>query len=142
MPVACAEGMNAMLRRRCVAAHGKHGAAPPSDRQSPDKFPETAVTLDSPTSASSGAAPEIVMYTSAICGYCVAAKTFLKSQGLDWREVRIDLDVAERERMMARARRTSVPQIFVGETHVGGYDDMMALHRKGGFLPLIQGAGA
>jgi len=100
------------------------------------------VTLDSPTSASSGAAPEIVMYTSAICGYCVAAKTFLKSQGLDWREVRIDLDVAERERMMARARRTSVPQIFVGETHVGGYDDMMALHRKGGFLPLIQGAGA
>lgn len=99
------------------------------------------MTLDSPMSASPGAAPEIVIYTSAICGYCVAAKTFLKSQGLDWREVRIDLDVAERERMMARARRTSVPQIFVGETHVGGYDDMMALHRKGGFLPLIQDAG-
>jgi glutaredoxin 3 len=100
------------------------------------------VTPDSPTSASPGTAPEIVMYTSAICGYCVAAKTFLKSQGLDWREVRIDLDVAERERMVALARRTSVPQIFVGETHVGGYDDMMALHRKGGFLPLAQGPGA
>ncbi len=100
------------------------------------------MTPDSPVPASPGAAPDIVMYTSAICGYCMAAKTFLKSQGLEWREVRIDLDVAERERMMARARRTSVPQIFVGDTHVGGYDDMMALHRKGGFLPLLQGAGA
>ncbi|MET0327590.1 MAG: glutaredoxin 3 [Luteimonas sp.] len=82
------------------------------------------------------------MYTSAICGFCVAAKTFLKSQGLDWREVRIDLDAAERERMVARARRTSVPQIFVGETHVGGYDDMMAMHRQGGFLPLARGAAS
>lgn len=100
------------------------------------------MTPDSSVSTSPGAAPEIVIYTSAICGYCVAAKTFLKNQGLEWREVRIDLDIAERERMMARARRTSVPQIFVGETHVGGYDDMMALHRKGGFLPLLQGAGA
>ena len=85
--------------------------------------------------------PEITLYTSAICGYCVAAKQFLKTQGLAWSEVRIDLDPAERERMVARARRTSVPQIFVGETHVGGYDDMMALHRKGEFLPLL-GTGA
>lgn len=89
-----------------------------------------------------GTAPEIVMYTSAICGFCVAAKTFLKSQRLDWREVRVDLDPAEREHMVARARRTSVPQIFVGQTHVGGYDDMMALHRQGGFLPLVQGAAS
>ena len=81
--------------------------------------------------------PEITLYTSAICGYCVAAKQFLKTQGLAWSEVRIDLDPAERERMVARARRTSVPQIFVGETHVGGYDDMMAMHRKGEFLPLL-----
>ena len=94
------------------------------------------------TTASPSPAPEIVMYTSAICGFCVAAKTFLKSQGLDWREVRIDLDAAERERMVARARRTSVPQIFVGETHVGGYDDMMAMHRQGGFLPLARGAAS
>ncbi|WP_231583433.1 glutaredoxin 3 [Luteimonas sp. FCS-9] len=80
------------------------------------------------------------MYTSAICGYCAAAKTFLKSQGLAWREVRVDLDAGERQRMVERARRTSVPQIFVGQTHVGGYDDMMALHRQGGFLPLVEGA--
>ena len=52
---------------------------------------------------------------------------------------RIDLDPVERERMMQRTRRTSVPQIFVGDVHVGGYDDMMALHRKGGFLPLLEG---
>ena len=75
--------------------------------------------------------PPIVMYTSAICGYCVAAKNFLRSRGLQWEEVRIDLDPVERERMVARARRTSVPQIFIGDVHVGGYDDMMALHRAG-----------
>lgn len=94
------------------------------------------------TPADPAATPGIIMYTSAICGFCVAAKTFLKSQGLEFREVRVDLDPAERERMVARARRTSVPQIFVGETHVGGYDDMMALHRKGGFLPLVEGAAS
>lgn len=84
--------------------------------------------------------PEIVIYTSAICGYCAAAKNFLKSKGLSWREVRIDTDAAERTRMVAMTKRTSVPQIFVGDTHVGGYDDMMALHRGGGFEPLLGGA--
>src|SRR5690606_13860898 len=58
--------------------------------------------------------PEIVLYTSASCGYCVAAKNFLRSRGLEWREVRIDLDPEERTRMVERARRTSVPQIFIG----------------------------
>ena len=82
---------------------------------------------------------EITLYTSAVCGYCVAAKNFLKSKGLQWREVRIDTDPAERQRMVALAKRTSVPQIFVGTTHVGGYDDMMALHRAGRFEPLVAG---
>lgn len=86
--------------------------------------------------------PEITLYTSAICGYCVAAKNFLKSRGLAWREVRIDLDPGERARMVERARRTSVPQIFVGDVHVGGYDDMMALHREGRFEPLARGDAA
>jgi len=85
--------------------------------------------------------PEIVMYTTQVCPYCVAAKNFLKSRGLEWREVRVDLDSAEREKMVALARRTSVPQIFVGETHVGGYDDMMALQRAGRFEPLLAGEG-
>ncbi|MBW8824333.1 MAG: glutaredoxin 3 [Xanthomonadales bacterium] len=85
-------------------------------------------------------APEITIYTTQVCPYCVAAKNFLKSKGLEWREVRVDLDPAEREKMVAMAKRTSVPQIFVGETHVGGYDDMMALHRAGKFEPLLQSA--
>lgn len=84
--------------------------------------------------------PEIILYTTQICPYCVAAKNFLKSKGLEWREVRVDLDPAEREKMVALAKRTSVPQIFVGATHVGGYDDMMALHRAGNFEPLLQQA--
>jgi glutaredoxin 3 len=86
--------------------------------------------------------PLITLYTSATCGYCTAAKNFLKSRGLAWHEVRIDLDPAERERMIARARRTSVPQIFIGQTHVGGYDDMMALHRAGKLEPLLAAEAA
>ena len=86
--------------------------------------------------------PGIVIYTTAICPYCVAAKNFLRSQGRDWAERRIDLDPAARDEMMQRARRTSVPQIFVGDTHVGGYDDMIALHRAGGLAPLLDGEDA
>ncbi|WP_267902531.1 glutaredoxin 3 [Cognatiluteimonas profundi] len=84
----------------------------------------------------------ITLFTSAMCGYCSAAKNFLKSKGLEWTEVRIDLDPVERERMMSMARRTSVPQIFVGDTHVGGYDDMMALHRAGKLDALLVGDAA
>ena len=83
--------------------------------------------------------PEITLYTTAICPYCVAAKNFLKSKGQVWTEVRIDLDFEQRQKMVAKANRTSVPQIFVGETHVGGYDDMIALHRAGKLEPLFAG---
>lgn len=86
--------------------------------------------------------PAITIYSSAICPYCVMAKNFFKSKGLDWTEIRIDMDSEARERMVARTRRTSVPQIFVGESHVGGYDDLMALHRAGKFEPLLAGDGA
>lgn len=81
--------------------------------------------------------PPITVYSSLVCPYCVAAKNFLKSRNLEWTEIRIDLDAAEREKMIARTGRTSVPQIFVGDVHVGGYDDMMALHRAGKFEPLL-----
>ena len=86
--------------------------------------------------------PEITLYSTVICPYCVAAKNFLKSKGLAWTEVRIDTDPAEREAMVAKTRRTSVPQIFIGQTHVGGYDDLMALHRAGKLEPLLAGEGA
>lgn len=85
----------------------------------------------------SNTATGIVIYTTATCPYCVAAKNFLKGRGQTWTEIRVDLDAAEREKMIARTRRTSVPQIFIGETHVGGYDDMIALHRAGGLEPLL-----
>lgn len=84
----------------------------------------------------------ITLYTTLVCPYCVAAKNFFRSKGLSWTEIRIDADPAERERMIARANRTSVPQIFVGDVHVGGFDDMMALHRAGKFEPLLSGEGA
>ena len=82
--------------------------------------------------------PPITMYTTATCPYCVAAKNFLKSRGATWEEVRVDLDFDRRREMLERAKRTSVPQIFIGETHVGGYDDLMALHRAGRLEALLE----
>ena len=83
--------------------------------------------------------PSITMYTTAVCPYCVAAKNFLKSRGAAWEEIRVDLDFDRRKEMVERAKRTSVPQIFIGETHVGGFDDMVALDRAGGLKPLLEG---
>ncbi len=83
--------------------------------------------------------PEITLYSTAICPYCVAAKNFLKSRGATWNEVRVDTDPAARAAMMARTQRTSVPQIFIGETHVGGYEDLVALDRSGGLKLLLGG---
>lgn len=90
----------------------------------------------------SNTAPRILIYTTATCSYCVAAKNFLKEKGQTWTEIRVDLDAVEREKMITLTRRTSVPQIFIGETHVGGYDDMIALHRAGGLEPLLAGVAA
>ena len=83
----------------------------------------------------------VKMYTTAVCPYCVRAKQLLKSKGVQQiEEIRIDTDPAAREHMMAVTGRRTVPQIFIGETHVGGCDDLMALDAKGGLLPLLQGA--
>lgn len=83
--------------------------------------------------------PPITMYTTAVCPYCVAAKNFLKSRGATWDEVRVDLDFERRKEMLSRTQRTSVPQIFIGDTHVGGFDDLVALDRAGGLKPLLEG---
>jgi glutaredoxin 3 len=80
------------------------------------------------------------MYTTAMCPYCVAAKNFLKSRGATWTELRIDTDAAQRAAMWEKTRRSSVPQIFIGDTHVGGYDDLVALDRSGGLKPLLEGS--
>lgn len=82
--------------------------------------------------------PEVIMYTTAVCPYCVAAKNFLKSRGAAYREVRVDIDPVARAQMMEKTRRSSVPQIFIDGTHVGGYDELVALDRSGGLKTLLE----
>ena len=82
----------------------------------------------------------VKMYTTAVCPYCIRAKQILQSKGVEnIEEVRIDFDTAAREHMMQITGRRTVPQIFIGETHVGGCDDLMALDAKGGLVPMLQG---
>jgi glutaredoxin 3 len=84
------------------------------------------------------AAP-VTMYTTQVCPYCVRAKQLLKARGVETiEEIRIDLDPVQREAMMARTGRRTVPQIYIGDTHVGGCDDLVALDQRGGLLPLLQ----
>lgn len=84
--------------------------------------------------------PEVIIYSTAACPYCVAAKNFLKSRGAAYSEVRVDTDPVARAAMMEKTRRTSVPQIFIGDFHVGGYDDLVALDRSGALRPLLEPA--
>lgn len=82
---------------------------------------------------------QVKMYTTAVCPYCVRAKQILKSKGVtEIEEIRVDTLPDAREQMMSLTGRRTVPQIFIGETHVGGCDDLMALDAKGGLLPLLQ----
>ena len=83
----------------------------------------------------------VKMYTTAVCPYCIRAKQLLKSRGVEQiEEIRIDTDPGAREQMMSSTGRRTVPQIFIGATHVGGCDDLMALDARGGLLPLLQAA--
>ena len=81
------------------------------------------------------------MYTTAVCPYCIRAKQVLKARGVAViEEIRIDLLPGERARMMEITGRRTVPQIFIGETHVGGCEDLIALDGRGGLIPLLQAA--
>ena len=83
----------------------------------------------------------VTMYTTQVCPYCIRAKQLLKSRGVEQiEEIRIDTDPGAREQMMSSTGRRTVPQIFIGATHVGGCDDLMALDARGGLLPLLQAA--
>ena len=83
----------------------------------------------------------VKMYTTAVCPYCIRAKQILKSKGVqEIEEIRIDSDPAQRDHMMAITGRRTVPQIFIGDTHVGGCDDLIALDGRGGLMPLLQSA--
>ena len=82
----------------------------------------------------------VTMYTTQVCPFCVRAKALLKQRGVEQiNEIRIDLDAAQRQQMMESTGRRTVPQIFIGETHVGGCDDLIALDQRGGLLPLLAG---
>jgi glutaredoxin 3 len=81
----------------------------------------------------------VKMYTTAVCPYCVRAKQLLKARGVEQiEEIRIDEDNQARDDMMTITGRRTVPQIFIGSTHVGGCDDLMALDAKGGLMPLLE----
>ena len=83
------------------------------------------------------------MFTTLVCPFCVRAKALLQQRGvaaID--EVRVDLDPSERRHMMVLTGRRTVPQIFIGETHVGGCDDLLALDRRGALMPLLLGQAA
>jgi glutaredoxin 3 len=83
----------------------------------------------------------VKMYTTLVCPYCQQAKALLKQRGVEAiDEVRVDLDPVQRAQMMELTGRRTVPQIFIGGTHVGGCDDLIALDQRGGLLPLLAGA--
>lgn len=78
------------------------------------------------------------MYTTAVCPYCQMAERLLRAKGVDVEKVRVDLEPERRIEMMQKTGRRTVPQIYVGETHVGGYDDLAALDRAGKLDPLLR----
>ncbi len=82
-------------------------------------------------------AATVVMYTTRTCPYCAAARALLAGKGVDYTEIDIGAVPARREEMETRSGRRTVPQIFIGDTHVGGYDDMAALDRSGRLDPLL-----
>ena len=82
--------------------------------------------------------PHVLMYTSAACPYCNAAERLLAKKGVATIEkVRVDLEPGRKDEMVERTGRRTVPQIFIGERHVGGFDDLAALDRAGGLDPLL-----
>jgi glutaredoxin 3 len=83
----------------------------------------------------------VKMYTSAVCPYCIRAERLLEAKGITQIEkIRVDLDPEQKVLMMQKTGRRTVPQIYVGETHVGGFDDLYALDQAGRLDPLLNGA--
>lgn len=86
-------------------------------------------------------ASRVVMYTTTVCPFCLRAEQLLKARGVaDIEKLRVDLDPALRDEMMEKTGRRTVPQIFIGNTHVGGCDDLIALDQSGRLLPLLSGS--
>ena len=84
----------------------------------------------------------VIVYSTAVCPYCIRAERLLEAKGVTVQKIRVDLDPAERVKMMERTGRRTVPQIYVGDTHVGGFDDLYALDQAGKLDPLLTGTAA
>src|SRR6476661_1155927 len=83
----------------------------------------------------------VVMYSTGVCPFCVMAERLLKAKGVEHIEkIRVDLDPQQRAEMMEKTGRRTVPQIYIGETHVGGFDDLSALDHAGKLDPLLNSA--
>ncbi len=82
----------------------------------------------------------VKIYTTGTCPYCIHAKQLLNERGAKFEEIRVDLVAGERQKMMDISGRRTVPQIFIGQTHVGGCDDLVALDSRGGLEPLLAAA--
>ncbi len=83
----------------------------------------------------------VLMYTTAVCPFCLRAEKLLRERGVtEIEKVRVDLDPERRAEMMEKTGRRTVPQIYIGTTHVGGCDDLIALDQAGGLLPLLSGS--
>lgn len=81
---------------------------------------------------------KVIMYSTGVCPYCIQAERLLKAKGVaDIEKIRVDLQPGLREAMIEKTGRRTVPQIYIGETHVGGFDDLSALDREGGLDPLL-----
>ena len=81
---------------------------------------------------------KVLMYSTAVCPYCIRAEALLRARGVESIEkIRVDLEPARRDEMTQRTARRTVPQIFIGDTHVGGFDDLAALDRDGKLMPLL-----
>lgn len=83
---------------------------------------------------------DITIYTSMLCGYCARAKALLETKGVPYTEIDVTFSPGKRQEMVERAGQTSVPQIWIGDTHVGGSDELVALDRQGELDPLLNGA--
>ena len=82
--------------------------------------------------------PSVIMYCTAVCPYCVMAEKYLHAKGVtEIHKIRVDIDPAQRLAMLQRTGRRTVPQILIGDSHVGGYDDLVALDHSGGLSPLL-----
>ena len=88
-------------------------------------------------------APHVVMYSTAVCPFCVRAENLLRARGVtEIEKIRVDLDPQRRDEMIEKTSRRTVPQIFIGDTYVGGCDDLVALDQAGKLLPLLSGNSA